>query len=149
MRIIILMLAVVLAVAGPGYAQNWQEPARGTPTRKALMDALRPHAMWMLGAPIEFVVDDLRQSGNLAFAAVTPQRPGGAAINQHDTPGFQRSEVEPDHVGGVAIQALLYKSGDTWVAVHWALGATDVWYSYEPFCAVWRDVIPEEVCQGL
>lgn len=109
------------------------------------MDALRPHAQWMLGSPIEFVVFDLRQSGRLAFAAVNPQRTGGAEIRLHETPGYQRGELDIDFMDGVAMQALFYKSGETWVAVHWALGATDVWYAYEPICAVWAAVIPE-VC---
>lgn len=146
MRVIYFLLAML--VAGPMFAQDWQEPARGTPTRQALMDALRPHAMWMLGAPIEFVVHDLRQSGDLGFAAVYPQRPGGTEINLYETPAFQRGELETDYMDGVAMQALYYKSGQTWVVVHWALGATDVWYAYGPICAVWRKVIPE-VCAGL
>ena len=146
MRFVFFLL--LLVIAGPGQAQSWQEPARGSSTRKALMDALRPHAMWMLGSPIEFVVYDLRQSGNLAFASVHPQRPGGAEINLYETPGFQRGDLEPEYMDGVAIQALYYKSGDTWVAVHWELGAGDVWYAYVPICAVWRKVIPD-ACQGM
>lgn len=146
MRLVILMCALMLA--GPGLAQGWQEPARGTPTRQALMDALRPHAMWLLGSPIEFVVHDLRRSGDLAFASVYPQRPGGAEIDLSQTPGVRRGELDPDYIDGVAMQALFYKSGQTWVAVQWALGATDVWYAYEPICAVWRVVIPK-ACAGL
>jgi len=46
------------------------------------------------------------------------------------------------------MQALYYKSGETWVAVHWTIGASDVWWAYEPICAVWRQVIPEG-CEGL
>ncbi len=146
MRFVILL--GMLLGAGVANAQSWQEPARGTPTRKALLDALRPHAMWMLGSPIEFVVHDLRQSGKLAFASVYPQRPGGGEIDLRDTPAFQRGDLEPDFMDGVTMQALYFKSGETWVAVHWALGATDVWYAHEPICASWRKVIPE-VCQGL
>lgn len=146
MGFVILLLALV--AAWPGYAQSWQEPARGTPTRQALMDALRPHAMWMLGSPIEFVVYDLRRSGKLAFASVYPQRPGGSEIILRDTPGYQRGELDPDFMDGVAMQALFYKSGETWVAVRWDLGATDVWYAYEPICTTWRKVIPE-ACEGL
>lgn len=146
MRIIVFLLALVLS--GPGFAQGWQEPARGTETRQALLDALRPHAMWVLGSPIEFVVHDLRQSGNLAFASVYPQRPGGGEINLRETPGFQRAELDPDYMDGVAMQALYYKSGQTWVVVQWALGATDVWYAHEPICLTWRKVIPE-ACEGL
>jgi len=145
-RILVFLLALMGAM--PGFAQSWQEPARGSTTRQALMDALRPHAMWVLGSPIEFVVHDLRQSGNLAFASVYPQRPGGAEINLRETPAFRRGDLEPEFMDGVAIQALYYKSGQTWVAVHWALGATDVWYAYGPFCESWRKVIPD-VCEGL
>ena len=141
MRIVIFMLAML--VAGPTLAQTWVEPARGTPTRKALMDALRPHAMWSLGGEVEFVIHDLRVSGPLAFASVTPQRPGGGAIDVARTPGFQRGDLDPDFMDGLALQALYFRSGNTWVAVHWSMGATDVWYAYEPLCAVWRVVIPE------
>jgi len=76
MRMVLFLLMVL--ISGPAMAQGWTEPARGTPTRAALMDALRPHALWLLGSPVEFVVYDLRVSGNLAFASVYPQRPGGA-----------------------------------------------------------------------
>lgn len=135
--------------AGQAAAQGWTEPARGTATRAALMDALRPHAEWLLGAPVEFVVYDLRQAGNLAFASVYPQRPGGGEISLWQTPGYARGELDPQGMeGGVMMQALYIKSGQTWVAVHWAMGASDVWYSYAPICAIWRRVIPE-ACRGM
>jgi hypothetical protein len=41
------------------------------------------------------------------------------------------------------LQALYRKVGDTWVAVHWAAGATDVWFSWEPLCQEYRPVIEE------
>ena len=73
-------LALVAALALPGAAQAWEEPARGTELRADLMDALRPMAEWDLGAPVEFVVLDLRVAGDVAFASVMAQRPGGAPI---------------------------------------------------------------------
>lgn len=138
---------IFLMLAGPVSAQGWYEPQRGTPLRAALMDALRPHAAWLLGAPVEFVVYDLRVSGDLAFASVYPQRPGGGEIVLSQTPGAARGELYVDDMDGVGMQALYVKSGQTWVAVHWAMGATDVWYSYGPICAIWRPVIAE-ACQG-
>lgn len=149
MRLLAGLGAAVLAaaVSGPAPAQGWTEPARGTATRKALMDALRPHAEWVLGAPVEFVVHDLRQAGDLAFASVYPQRPGGGTIDLWRTPAAQRGELDPDVMDGVGMQALYRKSGDTWVAVHFAIGATDVWYAYGPICAIWRRVI-SEACVG-
>lgn len=142
-----IVVALAMLVSGAAAAQEWQEPARGTPTRSALMDALRPHAQWMLGSPIEFDVHELRRAGNLAFASVYPQRPGGGVIDLRTTPGYARGELSPDDMDGVGMQALYYKSGETWVAVHWGLGATDVWYAYGPVCDIWRKVIPE-ACQG-
>lgn len=139
-------LAVFLFL--PAGARAWEEPARGTPTRAALMDALRPHAVWLLGAPVQFVVYDLRRDGDLAFASVGPQRPGGLAIDLWKTPGARRGELAADMMDGVSMQALYVRSGKTWVAVHWAIGATDVWWSQPELCRVWRPVIAQ-ACQGF
>lgn len=147
MKHLTFWLALIASLAA-SVAAAWDEPARGTKTRGALMDAMRPHAAWVLGPGIEFVVYDLRRSGDLAFANVWPQRPGGAAIDLARTPAALRGELEIEMMDGVAMQALFQKSGDTWVAVHWAIGATDVWYAWPALCDIWRPVIPN-ACQGL
>ena len=135
-----------LALAGAITAtmvQAWEEPARGTADRAGMMDALRPHAEWHLGAPVEFVVHDLRRAGDVGFASVWAQRPGGAEIDISQTPMARRGGYEPDMFDGSTLQALYRKSGNTWVAVHWALGATDVWYAAPGFCPEYHLVIPE------
>ncbi|WP_323763629.1 hypothetical protein [Marinovum sp.] len=146
-RVILLAIAAVaLGLAtGKGAAQDraWHEPARGSATRSALMEALRPHAEWELGAPVEFVVGELRVAGDLAFAALTAQRPGGAAIDLRRTPGFARGTLDPEMMDGASLQALYRKSGATWVAVHHAIGATDAWFVWEPLCAAYRPVISD------
>ena len=129
--------------AGAAPAQEWSEPARGSATRSALMDALRPHAEWELGAPVEFVVGELRVAGDLAFAALAAQRAGGAAIDLRDTPGFLRGTLDPGMMDGTNIQALYRKSGATWVAEHHAIGATDVWFAWDPLCEEYRPVISD------
>lgn len=146
MRFAAVLLGIF--VAGAAAAQGWHEPARGTKTRAALMDALRPHVEWMLGAPVEFVVGELRLAGDVAFFAGMAQRPGGGAIDMAQTPGAWRGELDPQVGDGATVQALYRLSGETWVAVHWAISATDVWYAWGPICAQYRAVIPE-VCQGL
>lgn len=146
MRILTIAMALLLATAATG--QGWSEPRRGSATRSALMDAMRPHAEWILGAPVEFVVHELRVSGDLAYASLYPQRPGGGQIDPRATPGAARGEIYPYDMDGTGMQALYMRSGQTWVAVHWAIGATDVWFAYGPICAIWRPVIPE-ACQGL
>lgn len=144
----VMIWLVTLCLAAPAWAQSWHEPARGTPTRAALMDAIRPLIEWQLGAPIQFVVYELRVSGSLAYASVYPQRPGGAEVDPRSTPAFYRGQLDPDDYEGFGVQALYRKSGQTWVAVHWAMGATDVWYAYSEICAYYRPVVPE-ACQGL
>ena len=146
-----LMIAALLVASA--LRADYVEPARGTETRKALMDALRPHAEWVLGAPVEFVIHDLRLAEgqglpfDVAFAAVHAQRPGGQPIDIRTTPGYARGELDPEFMDGTTFQALYRKQGKTWVAVHWAVGATDVWYSDTIFCPDYFAVLPE-VCAG-
>lgn len=145
MRVVTMAAVLVAAFAAAASAQQWVTPPRGSATRAALMDAIRPHAEWMLGAPVEFVVNDLRVLGDRAFAMLEPQRPGGGEINLMNTPMAARGEYSPEFSDGAHLEALFVKSGDTWVALHWAIGATDVWYAWEPICAPFRALIPE-VC---
>lgn len=143
MRNLLLALGMIL----PGAALAWTEPSRGSELRADLMDALRPMAEWNLGAPVEFVVTDLRVEGNVAFASVSAQRPGGAPIDLPATPAFARGELYLDVMDGTAIHALLQRSGRTWVAVHQSLGATDAWFTWDAYCPVWAPVLPE-FCGG-
>ncbi|MGK7752335.1 MULTISPECIES: hypothetical protein [unclassified Roseovarius] len=136
-RSLFTMLLVMLA----GSAAAWEEPARGSATRGALMDAIRPIAEWKLGAPVQFVVHDLRREGNVAFAGLTAQRPGGGAIDPRQTPAVARGE-EDGSFDISEIFVLYKKSGDTWVAVHYSFGATDAWWSWEPLCREYRAVTP-------
>jgi hypothetical protein len=138
---------VVACGVGTAGAQNYYEPARGTATRSALMDAIRPHLEWDLEQPIEFVVNDLRVSGDVAFASLAPQRPGGTPIDLRDTPWYRRN-WDPnsdfmDFMDGTHTEALYRRMRDTWVAVHFAIGATDVWYDWDEYCPEYRSVIPE------
>lgn len=136
----------ILLLAGAGMAQagdDYSEPARGSALRAALMDAVRPHAEWMLGQPIEFVVDTLRAGHDTGFAILEPQRPGGGAINPATTPMARRDVYSTEIQDGITMHVLYQKSGNTWVAVHWSIGATDVWWSDPELCATFQAVTPE------
>lgn len=136
--------ALVLTLcASAATAQGYTEPARGTELRADLMDAIRPHAEWALGAPIQFVVRDLRVAGDVAFASLMAQRPGGGEIDMARTPQARRSGYDPNLDHEASIQALLRKSGDVWVAVHHGISPTDVWWSWDAYCPVWGPVLPE------
>jgi hypothetical protein len=139
MRFLILALALLAAPA----AQAWEEPARGTQLRKDLMDAMRPHAMWVFGAPISFVVEDLRAAQDVGFASLRAIRPGGGEIGFYDQrPEFQAME-DPGFWDGPRFQVLYQKVGQTWVAVHHSVAATDAWWSDPAFCPIWHPVLPE------
>jgi hypothetical protein len=143
MRAVMVAAVLGMALAGSAGAQTWVTPERGSATRAALMDAIRPHAEWMLGAPVEFRVNELRLLGDRAFAMLEAQRPGGGVIDVANTPMVARGEFDPYIADTAHIEVLYVKSGQTWVALHWAIGATDVWYSWEPICAPFRALIPE------
>jgi hypothetical protein len=124
-------------------AQSYFEPNRGSETRAALMDAIRPHIEWELGQPIEFVVNQLRVSGAVGYASLSPQRPGGAQIDLWRTPGTIRGTLDPNFMDGAAVIVLYEKRRNTWVAVHHSIGATDVWFMGNEYCAYYGAVIPE------
>ena len=125
------------------HADSYFEPKRGTTLRSSLMDAIRPHIEWELGQPIEFIVNELRASGNYALAFLSPQRPGGIKIDIFKTPGFQRGSFDPNYMDGTAVVVLYEKKRETWVAVHHSIGATDVWFSEPELCSQYQPVIPE------
>ena len=137
-----LIVAALLAAA-PVTAQTYTEPQRGTDLRADLIDAIRPRIEWALGAPVEFVVWDLRVQGDVAFASLWAQRPGGGEIDLANSPAARRGEIDPTVGDGPTVQALLRRSGRTWVAVHFAISATDVWWDWDEFCPIWARVIPE------
>ncbi|MEO0893972.1 MAG: hypothetical protein AAFY35_15330 [Pseudomonadota bacterium] len=123
-------------------ALAWETPARGTPTRAALMDAIRPTAQYILGAPVEFVVYELRRSGDVAFAMLHAQRPGGVQIDHASTPAVQRGEMEAWE--DVTDAQVFYRwTGGVWIVEDYAFGATDVWFAGEPFCSRYRAVISD------
>ncbi|MEM9344391.1 MAG: hypothetical protein AAGA87_15210 [Pseudomonadota bacterium] len=134
-------LAFVLICLATTAAAQVYEPARGTAERANLMEALRPHAEWALGAPVIFVIDTLRSDGATAFATVEPQRPEGSPIDLDDTPLARRGE-DFSFYDGTTMHAIFQKSGETWVAVHWAIGPTDVWWAAPELCEAYGAVLP-------
>jgi hypothetical protein len=139
--------ALAALLVGGAVQAEYRTPAPGTPERGDILDALRPIAEWTLGAPVEFVVDDLRVAGDVAFASLTAQRPGGGAIDLAAAPIVTRDGTEPGLIDGPRLEGLLRRSGRMWSPVEYAVGPTDVWYASPAYCAVWAAVLPEQ-CPG-
>jgi hypothetical protein len=124
-RPILLSLSALLLVSpGVHAAGPVVSPQKGSHLRKEILDAVRPGVERKLNAPIEFKVDDLKVSGDWAFARLTPQRPGGAAIDVARTP-MGKLEI----IDGVHTEAVLRLVGGAWRVQALEVGATDVWYT--------------------
>jgi hypothetical protein len=138
-----LRTLALMAALSASPALAWQEPPRGSDLRADLMDAIRPLAEWYLNPPVEFVVHEARVQGDRAFVSLHAQRPGGGVIDPATAPGVLRGEVDGFAGDPTTMQALLQRSGRMWVAVHYGIAATDVWYSDPDFCPGWGGVLPE------
>jgi hypothetical protein len=144
-RVPCLALALAMLCGGglSAAAQDYTTPERGSDDRRDILNAMRPLAAWAFDPPIEFIVTDIRISGDVAYASVLAQRPGGEAIDISQSPIVQRDEEPIELIDGPVVGALLQKSGEAWVPVHHAVGPTDVWQSWTGYCEVWGPVLPE------
>lgn len=139
-RVLILITLLLPCHAG---AQSWYEPARGSAERTALIDALRPFAEFVVGSPVEFVINSLRVSGDVAFISATAQRPGGAPINPIGTPAERRGAHDPVAGNLDRYHALYVKSFGVWQVKHRSYDAGDVWWSDPALCIRFAPVTPE------
>lgn len=137
-------LALLFGLASTA-ASAWVEPPRGSDTRGDLLGAIRALAAYDLSPPVEFVVSDLRQEGNIAFGILQPQRPGGAAIPWRDTRFAARGDTR-DMFDGMTIHVFFQRFGEHWYVKDYSIGATDVWFAVPQICQTFQPVIPE-FCQ--
>ena len=72
-----LCLAVLLAATVAQAGDAWHVPARGTPERKQIMDALRAYMKQFDAQPQVFVVRELCVGPDRGWISVDPQSPDG------------------------------------------------------------------------
>ncbi len=138
-----VVIAALCALATPIAAQTYSEAPRGSETREDIIDSLRPQAEWSFGAPVEFMVGEVRVAQDVAFATVRAQRPGGEEIDIFKTPIALRQETDRQAGNGPTMEVLLQKSGRVWVPVHFGINSSEGWW-YDPvYCPIWAAVIPE------
>jgi hypothetical protein len=136
-RLAALVVTLTLMAAGPVVAQV-TTPPKGSPERTAILDAIRRSTEAEVGAPVEFVVDDIRVLGEWAFVMLTPQRPGGGKIHYVYT---RYQEAVDSGAFDEQVIGLLRETPAGWLVYEYSLGATDV---------VWSDwggryPVPDEV----
>jgi hypothetical protein len=100
-------------------------PERGSPERKAILDALRGPVEKQLRQSVVFKVNHLKLQNGWAFLLGVPQQPDGNAI---DYSGTAYAEAQEAGAFDDGIVALLHLTGGKWRVVQYVIGATDVPY---------------------
>jgi hypothetical protein len=125
-RKLIFGLLLLFAAASAASAQAAYTPEKGSPDRKAILDALRFPIERDLKQKVVFVADNFRVQGNFAFVSGTPQNSSG------EDPDYARTKYA-DQVDSGAFDnnffALLKKTAGKWRVTHYLIGCTDVCYA--------------------
>jgi len=125
-RKLIFGLLLLFAAASAASAQAAYTPEKGSPERKAILDALRLPIERDLKQKVVFVADNFRVQGNFAFVSGTPQNSSG------EDPDYARTKYA-DQVDSGAFDnnffALLKKTAGKWRVTHYLIGCTDVCYA--------------------
>jgi hypothetical protein len=137
---IIALLYLSLLSTGANVSAQVYSPTRSDPERKAILDAIRPHAERDLGPPVEFVIYELNVSGAFAFMSGNAQRQGGKAINPRTTPYAKRYGLDELEMWDCChVEAVLQKSGNGWRVLETHVGSSDAWF------AGWCDRVPKRL----
>lgn len=118
-------LAILVAIGTLALGQSKPHtPKVGSPERKAILDAVRPHVGKQLGSKkVVFVPQDFRVLGNWAFLFGEPREANGKPLNLK---GTQFEQLAKDGVWDPNVSALLKKSNGKWTVLACVVGATDV-----------------------
>ena len=119
-----LAAALILAGVTIATAQGPYEPPKGSPERKAILDALRVPVERALKQKIVFVADNFQVQGNWAFVSGRPTTQSGDSPNLKGTAWEDQEDMFDNNFFG-----LLKKNGSKWKVVAHALGCTDVCYA--------------------
>lgn len=118
--------AVVSILAAGAFAQSAYTPEKGSPERKAVLDALRVPIEKELKQKIIFTVDHMGVQGTWSFVSGTPQGANGGRPNYDGTPyteALESGAFDNNYF------ALLRKTGGKWKVVTYAIGCTDVCFA--------------------
>ncbi len=117
---------IIIAAAIMVSAQSAHTPEKGSPERKAILDALRVPVEKELKQRIVFVTDNFKVQGTWVFVSGTPQNPVGGRPDYRNTvywDAFKSDAFDNNFF------ALLRKTGSRWRVVIKAIGCTDVCYA--------------------
>jgi len=125
MRKLIIVSLVICLAAIAAAAQGVYTPEKGSPERKAILDALRVPVEKQLKQKVVFAAENFNVLGNWAFIGGQPQSPDGGSPDYSGT-AYARAKAEGFFDNNIF--ALLKKTGGTWKVVKYQIGCTDVCY---------------------
>jgi hypothetical protein len=116
-------LAALLLILAPasGFAGQVHEPAKGSPERAAILDAIRPAIEAQMRGPVEFQIETMRTDGDWAFVMANPQRPGGQPVDPEKT-AFAGQE---DQMDGLTVLGLARFAKGRWMHIDDIIGPMD------------------------
>ena len=122
----LVSVLILAALAATLSAQSVHTPEKGSPERKAILDALRIPVERDLKQKVVFVAENFKVQGNWAFVDGVPQAANGGAPNYSNTKfaGAQESGAFDNN-----FFALLKKTAGKWKVTTYAIGCTDVCYT--------------------
>ena len=126
MRSLLVVSLILVTSVVTGLAQTAYTPDRGSPERKAILDALRIPVERDLKQRVVFVADNFKVQGNWAFVGGTPQGANGEA------PDYTKTKYADAFDSGAFDNnffALLKKTSGKWKVTTYAIGCTDVCYT--------------------
>jgi len=119
------LIGIFLLFAVSAAAQSVYTPEKGSPERKAILDALRVPVERELKQKVVFVADSFRVQGTWAFVSGTPQNSAGEEPNYRGTPYWEQKDQGAFDNN---FFALMRRTGGKWRVVKYAIGCTDVCY---------------------
>lgn len=122
----LLPLFLVFIAAAAVSAQQASTPEKGSPERKAILDALRIPVERDLKQKVVFVAENFKVQGSWAFVGGTPQNASGGE------PDYARTKYAEQVDTGAFDNnffALLRKTGGKWRVTTYLIGCTDVCYA--------------------
>lgn len=126
MKKLLMTLTLGYLAAAAAFGQSVYTPEKGSPERKAILDALRVPVERDLKQKIVFVADNFNVQGSWAFVGGTPQSPDGGPPN---FAGTKYAEAEDEGAFDNNFFALLRKVSGKWRVTTYAIGCTDVCYA--------------------
>jgi hypothetical protein len=121
---LVLAFSALTSLAQSGGSTVYS-PEKGSPERKAIIDALRDPVEKKLKQSVVFKIDHLKVEEGWAFLLGAPQKPDGGPIDYRGTP--YRDAVDAGAFDN-AVVALLHNLNGKWKVVQYVIGATDVPY---------------------